>query len=141
MMDVEKQIEEITKLAYDIGAYPLAFKEELRTLLSSAQSGEQVPFGYVNTNTGQFFKDVEPCRKNNEGHWRTVYTHPAPALEVDAQGIAQKIRSLPRYSVGKDEKGAMHTFTMQDGPFLRVHEVLSVIDAAISAQAKQGGAA
>lgn len=41
MMDVEKQIEEITKLAYDIGAYPLAFKEELRTLLSSAQSGEQ----------------------------------------------------------------------------------------------------
>lgn len=35
MMDVEKQIEEITKLAYDIGAYPLAFKEELRTLLST----------------------------------------------------------------------------------------------------------
>lgn len=38
MKDVEKQIEEITKLAYDIGAYPVAFKEELRTLLSSAQS-------------------------------------------------------------------------------------------------------
>lgn len=41
MMNVEKQIEQITKLAYDIGAYPVAFKEELRTLLSSAQSGEQ----------------------------------------------------------------------------------------------------
>lgn len=38
MMNVEKQIEEITKLAYDIGAYPLAFKKELRALLSSAQS-------------------------------------------------------------------------------------------------------
>lgn len=35
------------------------------------------PFGYVNTYTGQFFKDVEPCRQNNEGHWRTVYEHPA----------------------------------------------------------------
>ncbi len=37
------------------------------------------PFGYVNTHTGQFFKDVEPSRKNNQGHWRTVYTAPAPA--------------------------------------------------------------
>lgn len=36
------------------------------------------PFGYVNTYTGQFYKDVEPCRKNNEGHWRTVFTSQQP---------------------------------------------------------------
>jgi len=42
----------------------------------------QEPFGYVNTHTGQFFKDVESSRRNNEGHWRTVYTHPAPQQAV-----------------------------------------------------------
>jgi len=54
------------------------------------------PFGYVNTYTGQFLYDVEPCRKDNEGHWRTVYLQPAtvalmgehpPLPEHDASSI------------------------------------------------------
>ena len=54
----------------------------------------QEPFGYVNTHTGQFFKDVETCRKGNEGHWRTVYTNQAPqqpaqAAQGDALTIAE----------------------------------------------------
>lgn len=42
------------------------------------------PFGYVNTHTGQFFREVEQSRKNNQGHWRTVYTATDPA---DAEGL------------------------------------------------------
>lgn len=42
------------------------------------------PFGYVNTQTGQFFKDVEPSRKGNEGHWRTVYLNPSPTVPAKA---------------------------------------------------------
>lgn len=109
MIDVEKQIEEA------IDALVLAAfveggcsehrtseariqtelrKKELRTLLSSAQSGQ--------------------------------------LKHATAHDIIQAIRSLQRYSVGKDKKGEMHTFAIQDGPFLRAHEVISAIDAAIS---------
>lgn len=49
------------------------------TAQPAPQQEAQKPFGYVNTSTGQFFTDVEPCRKNNEGHWRTVYTAPQPS--------------------------------------------------------------
>ena len=171
MMDVEKQIEQITKLAYDIGAYPVAFKEELRTLLSSAQSREQaapqavqaaVPVAWRLTNTAfrkprfeyhdtkesaelrqaDFNRSVDDGGLHNLTPLYAAFAATQPAAQgVDTQGIAQKIRSLPRYSVGKDKKGEMHTFPMQDGPFLRVHEVLAAIDAALAAQAKQGGAA
>lgn len=61
----------------------MAENEQLKAQLAAAQQGVH-PFGYVNTQTGQFFKDVEPCRKNNEGHWRTVYANHA-AQELDAE--------------------------------------------------------
>ncbi|SDZ53805.1 hypothetical protein, partial [Delftia lacustris] len=46
-------------------------------LYAGAAPAAVAPFGYVNTHTGQFFKDVEPCRQGNEGHWRTVYLQPS----------------------------------------------------------------
>lgn len=95
--------------------------------IAAAQQGVQ-PFGYVNTQTGQFFKDVEPCRQNNEGHWRTVYTHPT------TQGMSAQVRvgtlwieesgandiELPPFSLPKLSPGEYALFTL-------------------AAQAKQGG--
>lgn len=51
--------------------------------INGIRAAQASPFGYVNTYTGQFFKDVEPSRKNNEGHWVTVYAEPqaAPASQ------------------------------------------------------------
>ncbi|MEJ2800599.1 hypothetical protein WAE61_01870 [Comamonadaceae bacterium PP-2] len=56
-------------------------------------------FGYVNTQTGQFFTDVEQSRKNNEGHWRTVYVDAdraarAAPTQVDAGAIDDLIDRL-----------------------------------------------
>jgi hypothetical protein len=53
-------------------------KKALRAALEAALNPGEA-FGYVNTSTGQFFRNVEDCRKNNEGHWRTVYTTAPPA--------------------------------------------------------------
>ena len=83
------------------------------TTQPAPQQEAQEPFGYVNTKTGQFFADVEPCRKNNEGHWRTVYvdSQPSPAEQGDAlrverdemlealQAVASKLVSRP-YGTG-----------------------------------------
>lgn len=54
-------------------------RSECKRLIQAALDMSPVvaPFGYVNTYTGQFFRDVEACRKGDEGHWRTVYTHHA----------------------------------------------------------------
>ncbi|MEF9949450.1 MAG: hypothetical protein RR800_14050, partial [Comamonas sp.] len=74
------------------GEHKLYSEPQVRALLAgvsapAAQAAE--PFGYVNTHTGQFFKDVEPCRKTNEGHWRTVFTEPqAQADARDADDAA-----------------------------------------------------
>ena len=62
-------------------AWVKELQDENTALKAAAQAAE--PFGYVNTHTGQFFKDVEPCRKTNEGHWRTVFT--APQTQADAR--------------------------------------------------------
>lgn len=74
-----------------------AIESKMRALLAgvSAPAGQAVePFGYVNTLTGLFFKDVEPCRKTNEGHWRTVFT--APQAQADARDAWQPIESAPK---------------------------------------------
>ena len=62
-------------------AWVKELQDENTALKAAAQTVE--PFGYVNTHTGQFFKEVEPCRKTNEGHWRTVFT--APQTQADAR--------------------------------------------------------
>lgn len=65
-----------------------------RALLAAAPPAQtQQPFGYVNTNTGQYFKDVDQCRKGNEGHWRTVYA--APQAAPAAQAVEPAV-SMPK---------------------------------------------
>ncbi|MGQ8875910.1 hypothetical protein ACUTR7_00250 [Delftia sp. NA_296.1] len=68
----------------------------LSLIAAASQPAAVAPFGYVNTYTGQFLYDVEPCCKDNEGHWRTVYLQPAtvsprseypPLPEHDASSI------------------------------------------------------
>lgn len=54
------------------------------------------PFGYVNTQTGQFFTDVEESRKHNEGYWRTVYADASVALRAS--------RPLPAQATQGDER-------------------------------------
>lgn len=74
------------KTAAGLFTTPLYTEQQVRALLAgvSAPAAQAVElFGYVNTHTGQFFKDVEPCRKTNEGHWRTVFT--APQTQADAR--------------------------------------------------------
>lgn len=67
-------------------AWVKELQDENTALKAATQAVE--PFGYVNTNTGQFFKDVEPCRKTNEGHWRTVFTAPQEQADArDADGL------------------------------------------------------
>lgn len=77
-----KQVNELMAQVNDLLFAPNHLRkrksQELRTALEAALKPCE-PFGYVNTHTGQFFKDVEDCRKNNEGHWRTVYTDAPPA--------------------------------------------------------------
>ena len=105
------------------------------TELYAEQHAAVAPFGYVNTQTGQFFTDVEPCRKNNEGHWRTVYLQPAaaPALEAPAAKQAGKQPSDARLLAHTD----LLAYVLQDD----VHNRLTprVIDIAYSAfmQAKR----
>jgi len=112
------QIDELMQLADDyatyaatagieryLGATPSGVADAAREALNQALEAALKPgdaFGYVNTNTGQFFKDVEDCRKNNAGHWRTVYTAPPvqtpKGLFVDliAQhpGLAEELRAI-----------------------------------------------
>ena len=98
------QIETIMALVVEYGVYP---SDELHHAIESAleaalKPGE--PFGHVNTRTGQFFKDVEDCRQNNEGHWRTVYTAATPAqtppkglfVDLIAQhpGLAEELKAI-----------------------------------------------
>ncbi|MXN29192.1 hypothetical protein [Delftia sp. CH05] len=66
-------------------------------------SAAVTPFGYVNTHTGQFFTDVEPCRQGNEGHWRTVYLQPAA---VAPQG---EYPSLPEPVADWVQRGSVST--------------------------------
>lgn len=53
---------------------------------AGAAPAAAAPLGYVNTQTGQFFTDVEPCRRGNEGHWRTVYLQPSAVAGAVATG-------------------------------------------------------
>lgn len=95
----------------------------------------QEPFGYVNTHTGQFFKDVETCRKGNEGHWRTVYTHPAPQQPAPA---AQGVLDATRGMAAEYERwiGFFHRGDGDYNDFLRIE-----LNHDASAQAQQGAAA
>ncbi|WP_447916235.1 hypothetical protein [Delftia acidovorans] len=82
-------------------------------LYAGAAPAAVAPFGYVNTHTGQFFTDVEPCRQGNEGHWRTVYLQPAavagPALDVRAiaAAVCQRVAELPDRDSPEDWPEAM----------------------------------
>lgn len=111
--------EQINKWAIESGICPMSNLVDIRnatpqqlhrfaTLVRNATLEEAAlnpgePFGYVNTNTGQFFRDVEDCRKGNEGHWRTVYTaHPAQTpqkglfVDLIAQhpGLAEELKAI-----------------------------------------------
>ena len=92
-----------------------------------AHAVEQEPFGY--------FK-AEPfgwtdCGPDDEG---AVALYERPQAKADAPAPAdpsETIKSLPRYTVGRSAlDGSMHTFKTEDGPFLRVNEVLEAFAAA-----------
>lgn len=80
--------------------------DEIASAMVAPQQAQE-PFGYVNTHTGQFFKDVEACRKNNEGHWRTVYTaQPAPsgdALQLERERICAAIKAEDDYCIDQGD--------------------------------------
>lgn len=97
----------------------------LEAQLAAAQQGVQ-PFGYVNTQTGQFFKDVEPCRQNNEGHWRTVYTHPT------TQGL--DVHRTIKAAADKLDAAKRCDPTAVDA---LVDEALEILDAALAANAQR----
>lgn len=78
-------------------AWVKELQDENTALKAAAQAVE--PFGYVNTHTGQFFKDVEPCRKTNEGHWRTVFI--APQAQEDARGAVTEHKPLIARQLGE----------------------------------------
>lgn len=125
----------------------------------------QEPFGYVNTHTGQFFKDVEPCRQNNEGHWRTVYTLPAPqpapvaqgdALDVEIAALesscahlgrlidelrpdAERYQYLRERDLDTIRQGGVFAGRTPDNVVLNGDDLDAAIDAA-RAQTKEGGA-
>lgn len=88
------------------------------------------PFGYVNTYTGQFFSDVEPCRKNNEGHWRTVYSQPA-AQGLDAKGMSEWLLAR-RSHLGSSRESAHWGEKCWDN--------YTMLSKYFAAQAKQGAA-
>ncbi|KFJ08631.1 hypothetical protein DR66_6063 [Delftia acidovorans] len=76
--------------------------EKLKARIGRAEAAPAAvaPFGYVNTHTGQFFTEVEPCRQGNEGHWRTVYLQPAavagPAWDKTRDSLATLLLGLAR---------------------------------------------
>ena len=115
----------------------MAENEQLRAQLAAAQQSVQ-PFGYVNTQTGQFFKDVELCRKNNEGHWRTVYTYPTP------QGLEQFIEQAGDVHFQRCRLGSIKGPIRWDVSFghhgieVRGKTLQEAIAKALAAQAKQG---
>lgn len=89
VQDIKAQVDAIYKLHPVNGAAP--------------QQEVQEPFGYVNTQTGQFFKDVEACRKNNEGHWRTIYTaQPAPSGDAARELFDAGWKSCARFCDRED---------------------------------------
>lgn len=103
---------------------------DLEAQLAAAQRGVQ-PFGYVNTHTGQFFTDVEPCRRNNEGHWRTVYTHPT-TQGLDAQQLYSEIMNI---------KAVAHIFIHEQRAYKEGHRDArhAAAELVLAAQAKQAG--
>lgn len=147
-----------------------AFVQDLisASQLAAVQHAALEPFGYVNTHTGQFFKDVELCRKNNEGHWRTVYTHPTqqgldarefPAMTPELASIlglmcfqcipfAQALRAGGQQinTRAEDEQAAVlhwmlgHYFKHGDSwRDAAAEDMERMKDASLAAQAKQGG--
>lgn len=125
----------------DVAAYcAFLWHHGAKTELAAALQGVQ-PFGYVNTHTGQFFTDVEHCRKNNEGHWRTVYTHPT------TQGLdAAVLEALQAALVCMQEDAVAIEAEFGSGRGLAELDAAGELDPAIikvrkvlAAQAKQAG--
>lgn len=116
------------------------YKRALAEWEAAAAPQEVQPFGYVNTYTGQFFKDVEPSRKNNEGHWRTVYTHPTQ------QGLADLRWQIVHDHISGEYIAGRACFVLRipalpGANIMRgsVAEHFTKAVDAIAAQAKQGG--
>lgn len=116
MIDVEKRIEEVMrKVEFMRGAAQFGSPCELdaarkdveatiRTMLSSAQSGEQAPYAVLTREIGESdFFDHKPVKPNSVHHLHAkqspyydyveLYTHPAPAMEVVNEW--EGIESLP----------------------------------------------
>jgi hypothetical protein len=131
MIDVEKQIEEVMVLVgklearYGDARAAQALREDdvldelyaearvcklevlnhLRTLLSSAQSGEQAPYAVLTREIGESdFFDHKPVKPNSVHHLHAkqspyydyveLYTHPAPAMEVERDAKRWKMVEL-----------------------------------------------
>jgi len=94
MTDIDKQVEEVMGLI-DIDAPDAEIRTKLRTLLG-AQSGEQAPVGYIHPQNLARLERGEPVaiRKNGwdgEPNQVSVYTHPAPAIEVEQATVNHQL--------------------------------------------------
>lgn len=78
--------------------------------------------------------DAKAEAKRCGGSAKAVPLYTAPPVHADALGA---LNSLTRYTVRRLGNGPMHTFAHPEGPYLRYTEV----EAALAAQAKQGGKA
>lgn len=135
----EKQIEEVMRKIHRYGderewatsdqdemkctSLALKIRDEIRTLLSSAQSGEQAPKFFFNPRDAERYHDGQSrfdcgslpvSRRADSYYTEPLYTHPAPALEMvlDAKRYSIIANHWKKATFKYDRKGDLTSFVV-----------------------------